>query len=69
MSIDQQIMIYEDRINHLEQMKRALLSLSGNLSGNNDSEISENYLNRIKVDLDVNYQQVTILKIRKMMGF
>lgn len=69
MSFDQQIKIYEDRITQLEEMKRALLSKSGYFPGKNDTEISENYLSRINVDLDENYQHVTILKIRKMMGF
>jgi hypothetical protein len=59
MSLDQQIRIYEDRINHLEQMKRTLILQS---SDNSD-------LNRINVDLDENYQHIAILKIRKMMGF
>jgi hypothetical protein len=59
MSLDQQIRIYEDRINQLEQMKRTLILQS---SDNSD-------LNRIDVDLDENYQHIAILKIRKMMGF
>jgi excinuclease UvrABC nuclease subunit len=59
MSFDQQIRIYEDRINQLEQMKRTLILQS---SDNSD-------LSRINVDLDENYQHIAILKIRKMMGF
>jgi hypothetical protein len=59
MSLDQQIRIYEDRINQLEQMKRTLILQS---SDNSD-------LSRINVDLDENYQHIAILKIRKMMGF
>jgi hypothetical protein len=59
MSLDQQIRIYEDRINQLEQMKRTLILQS---SANSD-------LSRINVDLDENYQHIAILKIRKMMGF
>jgi hypothetical protein len=59
MSLDQQIRIYEDRINQLEQMKRTLILQS---SYNSD-------LSRINVDLDENYQHIAILKIRKMMGF
>jgi hypothetical protein len=69
MSIDQQIKIYADRITQLEQMKRTLSLKNGNFSEKSGSEISENYLSRINVDLDENYQQMTILKIRKMMGF
>jgi hypothetical protein len=69
MSIDQQIKIYEDRITQLEQMKRTLLLKNGNFSEKSGSEMSENHLSRINVDLDENYQQMTILKIRKMMGF
>jgi len=60
MSLDQQILIYEDRINQLEQMKRTLILQSNENSGD---------LNRINVDLDENYQHIAILKIRKMMGF
>ena len=69
MSFDQQIKIYEDRITQLEEIKRALLLKSGYFSGKNDNEIFENYLSRINVDLNENYQNMTILKIRKMMGF
>lgn len=67
MSSDQQIKIYEDRITLLEELKRTLLSKSGCFSGMNDNEIFENYLSRINVDLDENWEHVTILKIRKMM--
>jgi hypothetical protein len=59
MSLDQQINFYEDRINQLEQMKRTLILQS---SDNND-------LSRINVDLDETYEQIAVLKIRKMMGF
>ncbi len=69
MSFDQQIKIYEDRITQLEEIKRTLLSKSGDFSGMNGNEIVENYLSRINVDLDENYQHVAILKIRKMMDF
>ena len=69
MSIDQQIQMYEERITRLEELKRNLLSGIRNLSGTRESEMSENYLSRINVDLDENYQHITILKIRKMMGF
>jgi molybdenum cofactor biosynthesis enzyme MoaA len=69
MSFDQQIKIYEERIRQLEELKRTLLSKSGYFSVKNNTEVSENYLSRINVDLDENYQHMTILKIRKMMGF
>lgn len=69
MSLDQQIRIYEDRINQLEQMKRTLITKTGNFSGKDESNLSENYISRIDMDLDENYQHVAILKIRKMMGF
>ncbi len=59
MNFDQQIMLYEDRINQLEQMKRTLILQS---SDNND-------LSRVNVDLDETYEQIAVLKIRKMMGF
>lgn len=69
MSLDQQIKIYEDRITRLEQMKRTLITETGNFYEKNNSRVSENYLSRLNVDLDENYQHVAILKIRKMMGF
>jgi hypothetical protein len=69
MSFDQQIKIYEDRITQLEEIKRTLLSKSGYFPGINNNEIFENYLSRINVDLDENYEHVAILKIRKMMDF
>jgi len=69
MSYDQQIKIYEDRITLLEEMKITLLSKSGYFSKLNGSEMFDNYIGRINVDLDENYQHITILKIRKMMGF
>jgi hypothetical protein len=69
MSLDQQILICEGRINQLEQMKRTLITKTGNFSGKDDSNLSENYISRINLDLDENYQHVAILKIRKMMGF
>ena len=69
MSFDQQIKIYEDRITLLEEMKRTLLTNSDYFSRISDDEIIENYLSRINVDLDENYQHVAILKIRKMMDF
>ena len=69
MSLDQQIRICEDRINQLEQIKRNLSINTGNFSEKNESNLSENYISRINLDLDENYQHVAILKIRKMMGF
>ncbi len=69
MSLDQQIKIYEDRITELEQIKRTLLMKTGNSSEQRDSDVSENYISRINVDLDENYQHIAILKIRKMMEF
>ena len=50
-------------------MKRTLLTNTGNFSEKDDSSLSENYISRINLDLDENYQHVAILKIRKMMGF
>jgi hypothetical protein len=69
MSIDQQIEMYEERITRLEEVKRSLLSGVRNLSGATDSQMSDHYLSRINMDLDKNYEHMTILKIRKMMGF
>jgi hypothetical protein len=69
MSLDQQIRLYEDRINQLEQMKRIVI-----LQNNAQPPINENNppvedLNRINIDLDKSYEHVAILKIRRMMGF
>jgi|OpeIllAssembly_1097287.scaffolds.fasta_scaffold464102_1 hypothetical protein len=69
MSLDQQIKIYEDRITHLEQMKRTLIMKPGNSFETSDFNSSENNISRINLDLDENYKHVAILKIRKMMGF
>jgi hypothetical protein len=69
MSLDQQISIYEDRINQLEQMKRTLILQNYESSVKNDTGLSEDDLNRINVDLDDSYEHVAVLKIRKMMGF
>jgi hypothetical protein len=69
MIFEQQIKEYEDRISQLEDMKRILLSKISSFSGNEDAEIFENNLRRINVDLDESWQNITILKIRKMMGF
>ncbi len=51
MNLDHQIKLYEDRISMLEDSIR---SCSGDHS-------------EIEMDLDLAYQQVTLLKIRKMM--
>jgi len=69
MGLDQQIRIYEDRINQLEQLKRTLILQSNESSVKNDTGLSENDLSRINVDLDDSYEHVAVLKIRKMMGF
>jgi len=69
MGLDQQIRIYEDRINQLEQLKRTLILQSNESSVKNDTCLSENDLSRINVDLDDSYEHVAVLKIRKMMGF
>ena len=69
MSLDQQIQIYEDRINRLEQMKQILLLKNRENSQDDHPKLSESDINRIDVDLDQNYEHIAILKIRKMMGF
>jgi hypothetical protein len=70
MNIDQQIQAFENKIMQLEQMKKSyLLSTSGwnpqhdaqNSAGRNIHEIEKN--------LDDTYREITILKIRKMMGY
>ena len=69
MSLDQQISLYEDRINQLEQMKRSLILQKNILLNNNDITLPEEDLNRINIDLDKSYEHIAILKIRRMMGF
>lgn len=69
MSLDQQIRLYEARINQLEQMKRSLILQKNILLNNNDTILPEEDLTRINVDLDKTYENMAILKIRKMMGF
>jgi hypothetical protein len=69
MSLDQQIMLYEDRISQLEQMKRTMILQDNNNPLKKDSGIIEKDLDRINIDLDDSYEHVAILKIRKMMGF
>ncbi len=69
MSLDQQIRLYEDRINQLEQMKRILILQNNIQPVCDDSDLPEKDLNRINVDIDQSYEHIAILKIRKMMGF
>jgi hypothetical protein len=69
MSLDQQIRLYEDRISELEQIKRTLILQNNGQFLNDDSNLPDENLNRINVDLDESYEHIAILKIRKMMGF
>ena len=69
MSLDQQIKLYEDRINQLEQMKRTLILQDNIQPISDDRNLPEKDMNRINVDLDESYEHVAILKIRRMMGF
>jgi hypothetical protein len=69
MSLDQQITFYEDRINQLEQMKRTLIVQNNSATVNDYSNLPDENLNRINVDINESYEHIAILKIRKMMGF
>ena len=63
MSIDQQIKQCEEKIADLEHWKRAMVS------GELDQKQMKDYQGTLEKDLDRAYEQITLLKIRKMMGF
>lgn len=69
MSIEQQIQACENQITRLEQLKRAATGEYENHFQNIDDQITDVQLSRIKKDLDESYQQMAILKIRRMMGY
>lgn len=69
MSIEQQIQACENQITRLEQLKRAAAGEHENHFQNIDDQITDVQLSRIKKDLDESYQQMAILKIRRMMGY
>jgi len=63
MSIDQQIQQCEEKIADLENWKRA--SVLGEL----DQQQIQNYHGNLERDLDREYEQIALLKIRRMMGY
>ena len=60
MSLEQLIQDCEDHINRLEQMKMIRY---------NGDHMSDNQLSLINKDIEESYQQMAILKIRRMMGY
>ena len=69
MSIDQQIQACENKIQELEQMKRSFAA--GEPSWNHFDSTNKNslHIDQIEKNLDENYKQMTLLKIRRMMGY
>lgn len=63
MSIDQQIQECEERIADLENWKRAMAM------GEFNQQKVQHYEGNLERDLDQAYEHVTLLKIRRMMGY
>ncbi|KPL12761.1 MAG: hypothetical protein AMS23_02025 [Bacteroides sp. SM1_62] len=63
MSIDQQIQQCEEKITVLENWKRA------RALGQLDQQQMQNYEGNLERDLDKEYEHITLLKIRRMMGY
>jgi hypothetical protein len=63
MSIDQQIQQCEEKISDLENWKRA------SALGEVDQQQMQNYNGNLEMDLDKEYEQIALLKIRRMMGY
>ena len=63
MSIDQQIQQCEEKIAHLENWKRA------RALDEVDQQQMQNYQGNLDTDLDREYEQIALLKIRRMMGY
>jgi len=63
MSIDQQIQQCEEKIANLENWKRA------SALGQMDQQQMQSYNGNLDNDLDKEYEQVALLKIRRMMGY
>ena len=63
MSIDRQIRQCEEKIAHLEDWKRAIVR----------DELDQRQIlddgGKVEKDLDREYEQIALLKIRKMMGY
>jgi hypothetical protein len=70
MNIDQQIQAFENKIFQLEQMKQSwhlhLAGLDHNIDGLNTGSPN---IDQIEKNIDESYREITILKIRKMMGY
>lgn len=70
MNIDQQIQSFENKIFHLEQMKQSWHLRSAGLDHNmNKLNTGCQNIDQIEKNLDESYREITILKIRKMMGY
>jgi|GEM_PF-3483498 len=70
MSIEQQIQAFENRIFQLEQMKRSYHLRTPGWGNSNDSlNTKDQHIDKIERDLEESYREITILKIRRMMGF
>jgi hypothetical protein len=63
MSIDQQIEQCEEKIANLENWKRS------SALGQMDQQQMQTYKGNLDKDLDKEYEQVALLKIRRMMGY
>lgn len=63
MSIDQQIQQCEEKIADLENWKRT------SVLGEMDQQQMQNYRGNLDSDLDKEYEQIALLKIRRMMGY
>jgi len=69
MSIEQQIQECEEHITQLEQLKRNAAGNQENDYQEMDHQVTDLQINRINKDLGESYQQMAILKIRRMMGY
>ena len=63
MSIDQQIQQCEEKIADLENWKRA------SALGDMEQQQMQRYTGNLDSDLDKEYEQIALLKIRRMMGY
>ncbi len=63
MSIDQQIQQCEEKIADLENWKRA------RAMGELEQQQMQPYYGNLEIDLDKEYEQIALLKIRRMMGY
>ncbi len=63
MSIDQQIQQCEEKIADLENWKRSMAL------GEPEQQQMQHYNGNVESDLDREYEQIALLKIRRMMGY